>query len=86
MSTMDGPDLVGPGEDDNERLVLNIRVLKGETMKIETGDVDEIVFLELTSRSLGSVDEQQVHRFGMSREQALFTCMQLYERAGGLPE
>lgn len=72
--------ITGPGEDPRERLLTNIRVLKGSAMSVETGDAQGILFLELTSRSLGELSEAETHHFGMSADQALWTAAQLVQR------
>lgn len=73
-------DIVGPGEDRHERLVVNMRVLSGSTMRIETGTAMKIAFLELTSRSLGEASELETHHFALTGPQLIWLTDQLLER------
>ena len=62
--------VIGPGDTDKVRLVLSYRVTRDEpVMKIESGDVTDVVWLDFWSRTLASVEEVESVSLGLTQAQ-----------------
>jgi hypothetical protein len=68
-------EITGPG--DATRLVNQLSVSVGSTLRLEDGDADQVLAVELWSRTLASHDETTSHVFVMTYAQASYLAGQL---------
>lgn len=72
----------GPG--DPERLVTALAVSSGAVLHIEGGDAQQVLYMQVGSRSLASVDELEETVYIMTPEQAMWLARELVRTCGNL--
>lgn len=70
-------EMVGPGDNPDQRLINSLQVRAGSTLRLEDGDGQRAVFLDITSRSLGDHREVRTESFGMTVDQAAWLAGRL---------